>query len=89
MTGDWGLGLNALNAPESLIPNPKSLIPGAKKYMSRIGKKPITLPKGVSVKVNPDGLDIQGPKGKLTQRIPPGIAFEVVDGQLKAALTRP
>ena len=52
--------------------------------MSRIGKKPITLPKGVSVKVNPDALDIQGPKGKLTQRIPPGILFEVADGHLKA-----
>ena len=56
--------------------------------MSRIGKKPIALPKGVTVKVGQDALDIQGPKGKLTQRIPPGIAFEVVDGQLKAAPTR-
>ena len=57
--------------------------------MSRIGKKPIALPKGVTVKVNPDALDIQGPKGKLTQRIPPGISFEVIDGQLKAAPMRP
>ena len=56
--------------------------------MSRIGKKPIQLPKGVTVKVGPDALDIQGPKGKLIQRIPPGIAFEVVDGQLKAATVR-
>ena len=56
--------------------------------MSRIGKKPITLPKGVTVNINPGALDIQGPKGKLTQRIPPGIAFEMVEGQLKAAPTR-
>ena len=56
--------------------------------MSRIGKKPITLPKGVTVNVGKDALDIQGPKGKLTQRIPPGIGFEVVDGQLKASLSR-
>ena len=56
--------------------------------MSRIGKKPIALPKGVSVKVSPDALDIQGPKGKLIQRIPPGVAFEVVDGQLQAATVR-
>ena len=56
--------------------------------MSRIGKKPIALPKGVTVKVGQDGLDIQGPKGKLTQRIPPGIGFEVVDGQLKASPMR-
>ena len=38
--------------------------------------------------MNPDALDIQGPKGKLTQRIPPGIGFEVIDGQLKAAPMR-
>jgi large subunit ribosomal protein L6 len=56
--------------------------------MSRIGKKPIALPKGVTVTINPGVLDIQGPKGKLTQRIPPGIAFEMIDGQLKAALMR-
>ena len=53
--------------------------------MSRIGKKPISLPKGVTVKINEGALDIQGPKGKLTQRIPPGIGFELVDNQLKAA----
>ena len=56
--------------------------------MSRIGKKPIALPKGVTVKIGQDALDIQGPKGKLTQRIPPGIAFELVDGQLKASPAR-
>jgi large subunit ribosomal protein L6 len=52
--------------------------------MSRIGKKPISIPKGVTVKVGEGALDIQGPKGKVTQRIPPGILFEVADGQLKA-----
>lgn len=44
--------------------------------MSRIGKKPIPLPKGVTVKVDGRALDIQGPKGKLRQPIPPGIVFE-------------
>jgi large subunit ribosomal protein L6 len=52
--------------------------------MSRVGKKPISIPKGVTVKVGEGALDIQGPKGKVTQRIPPGILFEVADGQLKA-----
>jgi large subunit ribosomal protein L6 len=52
--------------------------------MSRIGKKPISIPKGVTVKVGEGALDIQGPKGKVTQRMPPGILFEVADGQLKA-----
>src|SRR6185312_15933421 len=49
---------------------------------------PIAIPKGVNVTIHADALEIQGPKGKLTQRIPPGIAFEMADGQLKAALSR-
>jgi large subunit ribosomal protein L6 len=44
--------------------------------MSRIGKKPIPLPKGVSVKIDGRALDVQGPKGKLRQPIPPGVVFE-------------
>jgi large subunit ribosomal protein L6 len=43
--------------------------------MSRIGKKPIALPKGVSVKIAPDAVEVQGPKGKLRQLLPPGIVF--------------
>ena len=42
--------------------------------MSRIGKKPIPIPKGVTVKVGPDEVEIQGPKGTLTQKLPPGIS---------------
>src|ERR1051326_6792571 len=52
--------------------------------MSRIGKKPITLPKGVTVKVVDGALDVQGPKGKMRQATPPGIKFAVDDGSLQA-----
>jgi large subunit ribosomal protein L6 len=52
--------------------------------MSRIGKKPIALPKGVTVKIAPDAVEVQGPKGKLTQRHPGGIDFEMSDGHLVA-----
>lgn len=55
--------------------------------MSRIGKKPITLPKGVSVKIQPNAVEVQGPKGKLQQPFPPGIRFEMADGQLLAKPT--
>jgi large subunit ribosomal protein L6 len=40
--------------------------------MSRIGKKPIAVPKGVTVSVRPDGVEFKGPKGSLKQSIPPG-----------------
>jgi large subunit ribosomal protein L6 len=52
--------------------------------MSRIGKKPIPIPKGVTVKIAPDAVEVQGPKGKLTQRHPGGINFEMSDGHLVA-----
>jgi large subunit ribosomal protein L6 len=52
--------------------------------MSRIGKKPITIPKGVTVKVLDGAVDVQGPKGKLTQRYPTNIRFELADGHLTA-----
>ena len=57
--------------------------------MSRIGKKPIAIPKGVTVKVldqTPGAIEVQGPKGKLRQAYPAGITFEVADGHLVAKL---
>src|SRR6266571_449247 len=52
--------------------------------MSRIGKKPITVPKSVSVKVLEGAIEVQGPKGKLRQAYPAGINFELSDGHLIA-----
>ena len=52
--------------------------------MSRIGKKPIVVPKGVTVKVADGAVEVQGPKGKLRQAHPAGIDFELADGQLVA-----
>jgi large subunit ribosomal protein L6 len=52
--------------------------------MSRIGKKPITLPKGVTVKVHDGAVEVQGPKGKLRQTCPSSINFELTDGTLVA-----
>ena len=56
--------------------------------MSRIGKKPIPIPKGVTVKIAPDAIEVQGPKGKLRQIVPPGILFAQDDGALVARLER-
>jgi large subunit ribosomal protein L6 len=52
--------------------------------MSRIGKKPITIPKGVTVKVHEGAVEVQGPKGKLHQSFPAGIDFEMTNGTLVA-----
>ena len=52
--------------------------------MSRIGKKPIAIPKGVKIEVQPGAVEVQGPKGKLRQPLPTGIGFEVNGSELQA-----
>ena len=56
--------------------------------MSRIGKKPIPIPKGVTVTIGPDAVEVQGPKGALRQALPPGIVFAQEEGTLVATLQR-
>ncbi|HEY7392327.1 MAG TPA: 50S ribosomal protein L6 [Bryobacteraceae bacterium] len=50
--------------------------------MSRIGKKPISLPGGVKVEIG-EQLEVTGPKGKLQVPIPEGISIEKIDGRLE------
>jgi len=54
--------------------------------MSRIGKKPIPIPNGVTVKVGLDVVEVQGPKGKMRQMVPPGVVFAMEEGTLVAKL---
>jgi len=51
--------------------------------MSRIGKKPITIPTNVKVDIGKTEIQIQGPKGKLTTPLPYGISCSMEDGQLQ------
>ena len=50
--------------------------------MSRIGKQPIEIPQGVNVKINDGLISVEGPKGKLSQRVPPGLTATVDKTQL-------
>jgi len=52
--------------------------------MSRIGKKPIAIPKGVTVKIEGNTVAVQGPKGKLDTPLPQGIKVEQRDGNIVA-----
>ena len=56
--------------------------------MSRIGKKPIAVPKGVKIDVQPGLVEIKGPKGTLRQALPAGIGFELEGDTLSARLLR-
>src|ERR671917_2832419 len=52
--------------------------------MSRIGKKVITVPKGVTVTVSERELEVKGPKGTLRTPVPEGITFRLEGDQLQA-----
>lgn len=54
--------------------------------MSRIGKQPIPVPKGVKVAIHGQQLTVNGPKGELTRKLHPLIGVEQSDGELR--LTR-
>ena len=53
--------------------------------MSRIGKLPITLPKGVEVKIDKNRVTVKGPKGTLTQEIDHDMKVTIEDGTLLVA----
>ncbi|MCB0164785.1 MAG: 50S ribosomal protein L6 [Anaerolineae bacterium] len=50
--------------------------------MSRIGKLPITIPKGVSVDINKNTVTVKGPKGELTRDFLPEIKIGQEDGDV-------
>jgi large subunit ribosomal protein L6 len=52
--------------------------------MSRIGKKPIVIPKGVTVAINARELEVKGAKGVLKTPIPEGITFKIEGEELIA-----
>ena len=55
--------------------------------MSRIGKKPIEVPAGVIVSVDPGRVTVSGPKGELRQVVPQRMQIDQEDGTI--LVTRP
>jgi large subunit ribosomal protein L6 len=53
--------------------------------MSRIGRLPIAIPKGVDVKVSGRLVDVKGPKGQLTRQVHPDMAVAVGGGAVTVA----
>src|SRR3989337_3489122 len=55
--------------------------------MSRIGRKPIEVPAGVSVEIAPGRVSVRGPLGELSQQVPARMQVEQGDGE--TLVTRP
>jgi large subunit ribosomal protein L6 len=50
--------------------------------MSRIGKKPVTLPKGVELTIKGSTITVKGPKGELSRTFHPDVSFALENGVL-------
>ncbi|MEA2179811.1 MAG: large subunit ribosomal protein, partial [Solirubrobacteraceae bacterium] len=50
--------------------------------MSRIGRKPIPVPEGVSIAIEPESVRVNGPRGELVERVPRDISVEQRDSEL-------
>jgi large subunit ribosomal protein L6 len=55
--------------------------------MSRIGRMPITVPKGVTIDVAEDTVHVKGPKGELSRSVPRQINVITEDGTLRVERT--
>lgn len=58
---------------------------GKEKNMSRIGRKPVPVPAGVTITVNPTSVVVKGPKGELTSPLFPAITVTVADNEVQVA----
>lgn len=54
--------------------------------MSRIGKMPVKIPAGVTVKLDGNTVTVKGPKGELKQSFDPNLTLQVKDGQLRVGV---
>ena len=50
--------------------------------MSRIGKQPVVVPKGVNVSIANEVVTVKGPKGQLQVNLLPGVSAAVEDGSI-------
>ncbi len=55
--------------------------------MSRIGKQPIPIPKGVEVKLTGDDISVKGPKGKLERSIHPKVKVDIESENIIVSVT--
>ena len=54
--------------------------------MSRVGKQPIKLPTGVKFDIKDSTVKVEGPKGKLSHKIPSNVLVKVENGTIQVAI---
>ncbi|MEO8432233.1 MAG: 50S ribosomal protein L6 [Acidobacteriota bacterium] len=53
--------------------------------MSRVGKMPVVIPKGVDVEQDGDAVRVKGPRGELSTRVPLGLTVVIENGEVRIA----
>jgi large subunit ribosomal protein L6 len=53
--------------------------------MSRVGRKPIAVPKGVNIALTGRLVTVKGPKGELKRELPEGVGVKVEAGNLNVS----
>jgi large subunit ribosomal protein L6 len=66
---------------DNQISGPKSLLPGQMRH-SRVGKRPVALPKGVTVTVSADKIEVKGPKGTLSKPLNPNVKVAIENNEV-------
>lgn len=57
--------------------------------LSRVGKRPVVLPKGVTLTLSPETISVKGPKGELSLATTPNVNLKLDDGSLTVTPTVP
>jgi large subunit ribosomal protein L6 len=50
--------------------------------LSRVGKRPVELPKGVTASIAKNSIEIKGPKGQLSRELPPNVDVKIDAGKV-------
>jgi large subunit ribosomal protein L6 len=58
-------------------------------FMSRIGKKPVAIPAGVTIDIQNGNIKVKGPKGELSQTIHPKVLVEQKDSEIIVSVKKP
>ncbi len=61
----------------------------ARQIQSRVGKRPILLPKGVTVAIKDGAVKVEGPKGKLSRSLPQGVDVKIDAGKVNVTSALP
>jgi large subunit ribosomal protein L6 len=69
--------------------NPETQNAEPRRIQSRVGKRPIVVPKGITVAIKDGAVRVEGPKGKLNRTIPTGVDVKVDGGKVSVTSELP